>query len=91
MPKQSIHRPVRHLVVILGDQLDRQSAAFGEFDPRTDVIFMAEVAEESLKVPVSLPRIAIFLSAMRHFRDALRSEGFEVDYRELSHGETSLA
>ena len=91
MPKQSIHRPVRHLVVILGDQLDRQSAVFGEFDPRTDVIFMAEVAEESLKVPVSLPRIAIFLSAMRHFRDALRSEGFEVDYRELSHGETSLA
>lgn len=91
MPKQSIHRPVRHLVVILGDQLDRQSAVFEEFDPRTDLIFMAEVAEESLKVPVSLPRIVIFLAAMRHFRDALRSDGFEVDYRELSHGESSFA
>lgn len=52
---------------------------------------MAEVNEESSKVPVSLPRIAIFLAAMRHFRDALRDEGVNVDYRELGVGESSLA
>lgn len=91
MPKQSIRRPVRHLIVILGDQLDQHSAAFEGIDPKQDIILMAEVVEESCKVPVSLPRIAAFLSGMRHFREALRGEGFEVDYRELSDGETTLA
>ncbi len=91
MPKQSTRRPVRHLIVILGDQLDQHSAAFEGIDPKQDIILMAEVVEESCKVPVSLPRIAAFLSGMRHFREALRGEGFEVDYRELSDGETTLA
>lgn len=86
MPTQ----PVRHLIVVLGDQLDRLSSAFDGLDPKQDVVWMAEVREESLKVPVSLPRIAIFLAAMRHFRESLRGEGIEVDYRELSLGESSL-
>lgn len=91
MSNQSIHRPVRHLIVILGDQLDRHSVAFEGIDPKSDVILMAEVAEESVKVSVSLPRIAIFLSAMRHFREALCREGLQVDYRELSDSEPTLA
>jgi deoxyribodipyrimidine photolyase-related protein len=94
MTKQSrtaaTSQPVRHLVVILGDQLDRESAAFDGFDRKQDVIWMAEVIEESIKVPVSLPRIAIFLASMRHFRDALRSERLAVDYSELALGEPSL-
>jgi len=76
MPNQStaesIRRPVRHLIVILGDQLDRHSPAFDGFDSERDIVWMAEVIEESIKVPVSLPRIAIFLACMRHFRDASR-------------------
>ena len=95
MPNQStaesIRRPVRHLIVILGDQLDRHSPAFDGFDSERDIVWMAEVIEESIKVPVSLPRIAIFLACMRHFRDALRSERIHVDYREISLGESSLA
>ncbi len=95
MPTQSTaespHHPVRHLIVVLGDQLDRHSPVFDGFDRERDVVWMAEVVEESIKVPVSLPRIAIFLASMRHFRQALRSERIEVDYRELSLGESSLA
>ena len=36
---------LRHLVIVLGDQLDEQSSAFDDFDPTLDAIWMAEVAE----------------------------------------------
>ena len=73
----------RHLVLVLGDQLDAASAALDDFDPQRDVIWMAEVAEESEHVWTSKPRIAVFLAAMRHFRDAQRSLGRTVQYVEL--------
>ena len=75
---------LRHLVLVLGDQLDAESAAFDGFDPAQDAVWMAEVAGESTKVWSGKPRIALFLSAMRHFRDALRSRGWRVVYRELT-------
>lgn len=74
----------RNLVLVLGDQLDEHSAAFDGFDPSRDAIWMAEVAQESEKVWVSKPRIAIFLSAMRHFRSALCDRGWRVFYRALT-------
>jgi deoxyribodipyrimidine photolyase-related protein len=73
----------RHLIFILGDQLDADSAVLADFDSRLDTIFMAEVAEESTHVWSSKPRTAYFLSAMRHFADHLRSRGFDVDYARL--------
>ncbi len=78
-------RPVcRNLVVVLGDQLDAGSAAFESFDPAGDLVWMAEVAGESTKVWSSQPRIAVFLAAMRHFRDELRGRGWQVWYRALT-------
>ncbi len=74
---------MRHLILILGDQLDRRSAAFDGFDARRDVVWMTEASHESTKVWVSKPRIALFLAAMRHFAAALREEGMSVDYRTL--------
>ena len=44
---------------------------------------MAEVHSEAVYVWNHKARIAIFLSAMRHFRDELRRRGFTVDYRQL--------
>ncbi len=75
--------PIRNLVLVLGDQLDRESAAFDGFDKATDVVWMAEVRDEAEHVWMTKPHIAIFLSAMRHFRDELEADGFQVDYREL--------
>jgi deoxyribodipyrimidine photolyase-related protein len=74
----------RRLVLVLGDQLDRQSAAFDGFDRGRDRVWMAEVAEESTHVWTHKARIAVFLSAMRHFRTALVAEGIDVDYTELT-------
>ena len=75
---------MRNLILILGDQLDAESAVFDGFDATRDAVWMAEVAEESTKVWSSKPRIAVFLAAMRHFRNALRARGWKVFYRELT-------
>jgi len=52
------------------------------FDSTQDVICMAEVESEAVAVWNHKARITIFWSAMRHFRDELRSRGFTVDYYE---------
>lgn len=74
---------IRYLLVILGDQLDPASAVFDGADPDQDVVWMAEVAAESTVVPSHRQRIALFLAAMRHHRDALRASGWTVHYRTL--------
>lgn len=74
---------MRNLVIVLGDQLNRSSTALEGIDPRLDAVWMAEVPHESGKVWSSKPRIALFLSAMRHFRDALRGEGLPVFYLQM--------
>ena len=74
---------LRHLVLVLGDQLDEDSSAFDGFDPAQDAVWMAEVIEESTHVWSSQPRTALFLAAMRHFAQALRARGWPVHYRAL--------
>ncbi len=74
---------IRHLVVALGDQLNLDSSVFDGFEPARDAVWMAEVGEEATHVWSHKARIALFLSAMRHFRDALLEKGFPVEYRTL--------
>ncbi len=74
---------LRHLLVVLGDQLDLQASCFDTADAQHDAVWMAEVAEESTHVWSSKPRIALFLAAMRHHAQALREAGWRVDYRHL--------
>ncbi len=74
---------VRQLIVVLGDQLAVHSAALDDFDKKQDAVWMAEVAGEAEHVPSHKARIAVFLAAMRHFRDALKKRGMTVHYRQL--------
>ena len=76
-------KPLRRLVLVLGDQLALDAAAFDDFDPAIDAVWMAEVAEESTHVPSGKPRIVLFLSAMRHFAQALRAAGRPLHYLRL--------
>ena len=76
-------KPSRHLVFVLGDQLDHQSAAMTDFDETQDRVLMAEVREESTHVWSSRPRTAFFFAAMRHFADELRHKGMRVDYQQI--------
>ena len=65
---------------VLGDQLSRSLASLVDLDADNDVVLMVEVAEETTYVPHHPKKIALILSAMRHFADALRAEGVTVDY-----------
>lgn len=76
-------RPLRNLVLVLGDQLDPDAAGFDGFDPTQDAVWMAEVAEESTHVWSSKPRTVLFLAAMRHFAQALRDAGRPLQYTAL--------
>ncbi len=75
---------IRHLVVILGDQLNRDASAWDGFDPAQDRVWMCEARDESTHVMSAKQRIAVFLAAMRHFAQALRDEGLPLDYREMA-------
>lgn len=73
---------LRRLVVVLGDQLDADSAVFDDFRVHEDAIWMCEAPAEARHVWSHKARIALFLSAMRHFRDRMRDLGRRVIYRE---------
>ena len=74
---------MRHLILILGDQLNPDASAFDDFSIDDDAVLMAEVVEESTHVWSSKARIAVFLAGMRHFREDLISRGIRVRYHEL--------
>ncbi|RLS85663.1 MAG: cryptochrome/photolyase family protein, partial [Planctomycetota bacterium] len=80
---QGSNQSVRHLIFILGDQLDRQSAVLEKFNSGEDLIFMAEVRGESTHVWSHKARTTLFLSAMRHFAQEMEGEGRRVDYIRL--------
>ena len=87
-----IQAPIRRLVVVLGDQLDRHSPLTDAFDAHRDALWLAEVAEEATHVPSHKARTALFLSAMRHFRRDQERAGRRVIYRRLGeHGHSGLA
>jgi deoxyribodipyrimidine photolyase-related protein len=71
------------LRVVLGDQLSRQISSLADADPTRDVIFMAEVMGEATSVRHHKKKIAFVFSAMRHFAESLRGDGFTVDYLRL--------
>ena len=77
-------RLLRNLILVLGDQLNRDSAVFDGFDAAIDAVWMSETPNETTHVWCHKLRIAFFLSAMRHYRDVLVAHGYTVHYAELA-------
>ena len=69
--------------IVLGDQLSLDLPALADIDHRRDIVLMMEVMEETTYVGHHKQKIALILSAMRHFADALRQRGATVDYVKL--------
>ena len=69
-------KPIKRFVLVLGDQLDLHGAALRGFDFKTDVVVMIESIAEAKYVWTHKAKIALFLSAMRHFAQNLT----ELDY-----------
>ena len=79
----AMRQDVRHLVVVLGDQLDLSSAALDGFDASRDRLWMCEAVAEATYVWSHKARIALFLAAMRHHAAALRERGLPLLYRQM--------
>ena len=71
----------RRLILVLRDQLNPDAAVLREADPERDAIAMTEAPYGSQRFPEHKQRLALCFSAMRHFRDARRSDGFSVHYQ----------
>lgn len=70
----------RRLVLILGDQLDINGAALREFSVANDELIMIESRDESQYVWTHKAKIAVFLSAMRHFAEGLKQSSYPLTY-----------
>ena len=73
-------KPVRRLIVVLGDQLSDSLSALAGADPALDLILMAEVRDEATYSPHHPQKLVLVFSAMRHFARRLESRGFHVHY-----------
>ena len=74
-------KPNKKLILILGDQLDLNSAALKDCNRELDEILMVESTHEASYVWSHQAKIALFLSAMRHFAKALGKAKYRVDYQ----------
>jgi deoxyribodipyrimidine photolyase-related protein len=71
------------LIPVLGDQLSQALASLRDVDRAGAVVLMMEVREEATYVRHHKKKIALIFSAMRHFAETLRGEGWTVDYVRL--------
>lgn len=71
----------RALILVLSDQLTHSLASLSAGRKTKDRVLMAEVKDEASGVPHHVKKIALLFSAMRHFRDELKKDGWQnVDY-----------
>ena len=68
------------LVPVLGDQLSPALSSLADRSRNDTVVLMMEVADETTYVRHHQAKIALNLSAMRHFAEDLRAQGWQVDY-----------
>ena len=73
----------KRLILIMGDQLSRDISALKEARKTKDVIVMGELWDEATSVKHHKKKIILVLSAMRHFAEALKKDGWRVDYQKL--------
>lgn len=71
------------LIPILGDQLTRTLPSLRGQTKDGSVIVMMEVWDEATYVKHHKQKIALIFSAMRHFAEELRADGWTVDYSKL--------
>ncbi len=71
------------LIPVLGDQLSHSLVSLSDVAKADAVILLMEVADETTYVRHHKRKIALILSAMRHFAEELRSAGWNVDYVRL--------
>ena len=80
MPRTNEPKPVRNVVLVLGDQLSPHMSSLAAANPREDLVVMCEVAAEATYVRHHKKKIVLLFSAMRHFAAELETVGWRVEY-----------
>ena len=81
---------MKDLVLVLGDQLSPGLPGLRQLQPGDADILMAEVTAETEYVWHHRKKIAFIFSAMRHFAERLRQDGWRVDYYTLDQDHQDL-
>jgi deoxyribodipyrimidine photolyase-related protein len=68
-------------VLVLGDQLTRQVGPLATAKPSETSVLMVESLELARALVHHKQKLILFFSAMRHFAEALRADGFTVVYK----------
>lgn len=72
------------LIPIFADQLSDSLSSLSSVSPDEATILMMEVRGEAEHVPHHSKKLVFLFSAMRHFAQDLRGQGFDVDYVKLT-------
>ena len=72
------------LILILGDQLNKNISSLSQCNKPEDVVLMCEVIDEASYVKHHKKKIAFIFSAMRHFAQELIECGYKVEYIKLN-------
>jgi deoxyribodipyrimidine photolyase-related protein len=75
--------------MILGDQLSPSITSLESCNRSEDTILMCEVWDEATYVKHHKKKIALIFSAMRHFAQELRKNGYQVEYVALDDEQNS--
>ncbi len=73
----------KRAILIMGDQLSRGVSSLKDARKTKDVIVMGELMDETTSVKHHKKKLILVLSAMRHFAEELKKDGYKVDYRKL--------
>jgi len=77
------------LIPIFADQLSYSLSSLALSDRENSLILMMEVKAEAMTVPHHRTKLVFLFSAMRHFAQELREDGWDVEYVELTDEENT--
>ncbi|WP_435358370.1 cryptochrome/photolyase family protein [Haloarchaeobius sp. DFWS5] len=67
---------------VFGDQLTTDTGPLADVAPGVERVLMVESCGFARRMPYHAQKLVLVFSAMRHFRDRLRADGYEVEYRQ---------
>ena len=73
------------LCLVMGDQLSETLPSLAQAVPGVDIIVMGELSAEATSVRHHKQKIALIFSAMRHFAQQCKADGFTVYYQNYDH------
>jgi len=81
---------VRDLIIILGDQLSLDISSLEKIRKNEDKILMMEVSNEIEYANHHKKKLVLIFSAMRHFANELKKNGFDITYVEFDKSEENF-